>query len=171
VHHLQGKAELVKPAEQQTLLAGLYRDKRALHDRHERGARLVSGYEFNNTYQYVLNREAEHLSWLAAAIEGLGGTVPADIPVIPMPAAAGKDAGRAVIDDDARHVLAFVEKWQPAVGAMGHARHRKMVDLLLGETREQLRFFDQAAAGRDDLLGRRAGVGTGGGVLPTRWVE
>ncbi len=162
----------MKPAEQQALLAGLYRDKRALYDRHERGARQVSSYEFNNTYQYVLNREAEHLSWLTAALEGLGGEVPGDIPSLPVPSASGTDSGRAVIEDDARHVRAFVEKWQSAVGTLGSARHRKMAELLLGETREQLRFFEQALAGRDDLLGRRpASAGTGGGVLSTRWVE
>ena len=37
----------------------------------------------------------------------------------------------------------------------------------LGETLEQKRFFDQALAGRTDLLGRRAdGAGTDGAVLP-----
>ncbi len=55
---------------------------------------------------------------------------------------------------------------------MTHARNRVMLRVILGETLEQKRFFDQALAGRQDLLGRRAdGAGTGGGVLPTRWVE
>jgi hypothetical protein len=46
-----------------------------------------------------------------------------------------------------------------------------MLRLMLGETLEQKRFFDQAVAGREDLLGRRAdGAGTKGAVLPTRWV-
>ena len=43
--------------------------------------------------------------------------------------------------------------------------------MILGETLEQQRFFEQALAGREDLLGRRAdGAGTGDGVMPTRWV-
>ena len=55
---------------------------------------------------------------------------------------------------------------------MTNARHRTMLRVILGETLEQKRFFDQALAGRTDLLGRRAdGAGTEGGVLPTRWVE
>jgi hypothetical protein len=46
-----------------------------------------------------------------------------------------------------------------------------MLNVILGETEEHRRFFDLALAGRADLLGRRAdGAGTGGGVLPTRWV-
>jgi hypothetical protein len=55
---------------------------------------------------------------------------------------------------------------------MTHARDRKMLELLLGEVAEHQRFFEQAAGERPDLLGRRpASAGTGGGVLPGRWVE
>ena len=46
-------------------------------------------------------------------------------------------------------------------------------DVILGEVLEQKRFFDQARAGRTDLLGRR-GVAAGpasGEVLPSRWIE
>jgi hypothetical protein len=47
-----------------------------------------------------------------------------------------------------------------------------MLNVILGETVELRRFFEQALSGREDLLGRRSdGAGTGGGVLPTRWVE
>ena len=47
-----------------------------------------------------------------------------------------------------------------------------MLNVILGETLEHKRFFEQAVAGRADLLGRRAeGAGTGGGVLPTRWIR
>jgi hypothetical protein len=47
-----------------------------------------------------------------------------------------------------------------------------MLRLMMGEMREQQRFFELALAGRTDLLGRRAdGAGTGGGVLPIRWIE
>ncbi len=56
---------------------------------------------------------------------------------------------------------------------MTNARHRKMLSVVLGETLEQKRFFEQAAAGRTDLLGRRgASLGPSHGeVLPTRWLE
>ena len=55
---------------------------------------------------------------------------------------------------------------------MPNARHRSLLRVILGETLEHKRFFEQALAGRTDLLGRRAdGAGTGGGVLPTRWIE
>ena len=56
---------------------------------------------------------------------------------------------------------------------MANARHAKMLRLILGETLEQKRFFEQALAGRTDLLGRRgAQVGPSHGeVLPSRWIE
>ena len=55
---------------------------------------------------------------------------------------------------------------------MTHARHRKMLDVVLGESREHQRFFEQAAAGIEDLLGRRTGgVPRQGSVLPVRWME
>ena len=58
----------------------------------------------------------------------------------------------------------FVDTWRPRVEAMPNARHRSMLRVILGETLEHKRFFDQALAGRTDLLGRRAdGAGTGGG--------
>jgi hypothetical protein len=47
-----------------------------------------------------------------------------------------------------------------------------MLDVILGEMREHQRFFEQATAGRTDLLGRRtSGSQPVGGVLATRWVE
>ena len=55
---------------------------------------------------------------------------------------------------------------------MTHVRHHNMIGVILGETVEHKRFFDQMLEGREDVLGRRmAGATTGGGVLPTRWVE
>jgi hypothetical protein len=64
-----------------------------------------------------------------------------------------------------------VERWRDRVESLPNARHRSMLRVILGETLEQQRFFDQALAGRDDLLGRRAdGAGTGDGVMATRWV-
>jgi hypothetical protein len=56
---------------------------------------------------------------------------------------------------------------------MDNARHAKMLRVIIGETLEQKRFFDQALAGRQDLLGRRGEqVGPSHGeVLPSRWIE
>jgi hypothetical protein len=89
-----------------------------------------------------------------------------------VPAAVGTDAARAVAADDARTAAEFLARWQPRVAAMTHARDRKMLELVLGEVAEHQRFFAQAAGGRADLLGRRPeSAGTGGGVLPRRWVE
>jgi hypothetical protein len=81
------------------------------------------------------------------------------------------DAERAIIDEDVRLAQAFLDKWKPRVQAMTHARHRKMLEVILGETVEHRRFFEQMTAGRDDVLGRRTGgASTGGGVLPVRWL-
>ena len=47
-----------------------------------------------------------------------------------------------------------------------------MLGVILGETLEQKRFFDQMTAGNDDLLGRRhMSIGTGDGVMGVRWIE
>jgi hypothetical protein len=159
----------VKPADLLRTLQELYREKQALRNRHEASARAVSGYDFNNTYQYIIAREDTQLSWLRDAIAEMGGTVPE---VENAPAGPGaRDEGEA-FRAEAEDLGRFVERWRPRIEAVTNARHRVMLSLLLGETLEQKRFFDQMVAGRTDLLGRRgAGMGTGGGVLPTRWVE
>jgi hypothetical protein len=47
-----------------------------------------------------------------------------------------------------------------------------MLNVVLGESMEHRRFFEQAASGLEDLLGRRTGgVHRQGSVLPTRWME
>jgi hypothetical protein len=163
----------VKPGDRLALLQELHRDKLALVRRHQAGAARVSGYDANNAYQYVLAREDAHLQWLRRAITEMGAVpdetaVPAGLP----PAGRGAGAARAVPEDDARTAGEFLARWQPRVAAFTNARDRKMLELTLGEVAEHQRFFQQAAAGRSDLLGRRPdGVGTGGGVLPARWVE
>ncbi len=160
----------MKPPELLKLLDEIYRDKSALRARHVAGARLVGNYDFNNTYQYVINREDVHLAWLRDAIADLGGA--------PQDAAdgdikgSGKDAQQTILRDDVAQVDAFVAKWKPRVESISHARNRTMLRLMLGETLEQKRFFEQALAGRSDMLGRRAdGAGTKGTVLPTRWIS
>jgi hypothetical protein len=156
------------------LLQDFYRDKLSELLRHEAGARLVGQYDINNTYQYIINREETQLSWVATAILELGGTPAADAPAPPISAStSGKAASAAIIEEDARAAQAFVDRWRPRVDPMSNARHRGMLNVILGETLEQKRFFEQALAGDYDLLGRRTEeVGPRvGEVLSTRWRE
>lgn len=146
-----------------------YREKLAEVVRHTAGARSVKQYDANNAYQYVINREETQLSWVAAAVSALGGTVddlkPAETPV--------PGDARTLEAEDARRAQAFVDRWQPRVAAMQDARYGRMIAVILGETLEQKRFFEQALEGRMDLLGTRseaAGIRVGE-VLPTRWIE
>ncbi len=158
----------MKPAEQLALLQDFYRDRLALMNRHVEGAKIVADYEFNNTYQYIIAREEVHISWLRTAIEDLGGKVPTDIKAMPLPTGGQP----AVLEDDARQAQAFVDRWRERVEKVSNARNRTMMRVVLGEVLEHKRFFDQAKAGREDLLGRRMpGASTGDGVLPTRWIS
>jgi len=159
----------VKPADLLALLREFYREKSALRARHVAAARLIGDYNFNNTYQYVINREDVHLAWLRDAIADLGGT-PEDA-VEPKIQASGKNAAETIFREDSAEAQAFADRWRDRVDRISHARNKTMLRLMLGEVLEQKRFFDQALAGRNDLLGRRAdGMGTPGKVLPTRWV-
>ena len=155
------------------LLQDFYRDKLTVYLRHQAGARLVTQYDANNTYQYIINRDDVQLTWVATAIEELGGTVP-DVGEQRRDA-QGKAAAaaRAVIDEDGRDAQAFVDRWRPRIALMANARHAKMLRVVLGEVLEQKRFFEQALAGRVDLLGRREVhlEPARGEVLPGRWIE
>ena len=156
------------------LLLEIYRQKLASVLGHQAGARLVSQYDANNTYQYIINREETQLSWVASAIVGMGATV-TDRAIEPGPRASGdrKAIERSIFEEDARGAQAFVDRWRPRVEAMTNARHRGMLRVILGETLEQKRFFEQALAGDVNLLGRR-GEEVGprvGEVLPSRWIE
>jgi hypothetical protein len=156
------------------LLQDFYREKLTELLRHQDAATRVGQYDVNNTYQYIVNREDVQLTWIAKAIEELGGTVSNTVEVSPR-VTTGKraDAEHGIIEEDARAAQAFVDRWRPRIDAMSNARHAKMLRVVLGETLEQKRFFDQAAAGRTDLLGKRgAAVGPSHGeVLPSRWIE
>jgi len=164
--------------ELQQLLTDLASERVALIERHEAGARVVSHYDFNNTYQYVIAREATHLEWLGNALGELGAALPKASAALPVPA-VGKTtkkveaaAFKAILDDDARTLGAFVQTWRPKVNAITHARHRTMLNVVMGESLEHQRLFAQAAAGFEDLLGKRTGgVARVGGVLPARWQE
>jgi len=163
----------------QNLLTEFAAGRVALVERHEASARAVSNYDFNNTYQYVISREETHLSWLQNALAEYSVVLPsAGADALPGPPAAKRGAKvepggfRSILDDDARYLGSFVEKWRPRVDVMTHARHRTMLNVILGESIEHQRLFQQASAGLEDLLGRRTGgVARVGAVLPTRWLE
>ena len=152
-------------------LREFHREKLAIRERHVAVARAVSHYEFNNTYQYIIARDDTQLSWLEAAIADLGGA-PETVAPVSLPALGKKESFLPLVAEDAKSAQAFVERWRPRVDTVAHARHRNMMQVVLGETLEQKRFFDQMLAGRQDLLGRRTGgETTGNGVLPVRWIE
>ena len=173
VQDLQGKAERVKPTELLAHLIEILGEKAVLRRRHEAVARVAGQYDVNNTYQYVIAREDQHLGWLADAIRDAGGEVPGGEPEpLELPRVKGDVALRAVVAEDARAIDAFVDAWRPRVSVVTHARHKLMLQLMCGEMQEQSRLFHQAASGRLDLLGRRTGgERTPGSVLATRWVE
>jgi len=167
----------VKHTELKQLLIEFAAERLALLQRHESGARAVSHYDFNNTYQYVIAREETHLMWLRAALAEDGVSLPAaasPIPVPDTPKSARQDARthRAVFEDDRQRLASFVERWRPRVADVTHARHRAMLNIILDESLEHQRFFEQAASGMEDLLGRRTTEGARTGVvLSTRWIE
>jgi hypothetical protein len=162
----------VKPADTLALLREFYTEKASLRQRHAAAARHVPNYDFNNTYQYIINREDVQLGWLQDAIASLGGSVdPVTEPAVAVHG-KGDEAQAAVIREDSTGMQAFYDRWRDRVEKVTNARHKVMLRVILGETLEQKRFFDQMLAGRLDLLGRAAdGARTAGAVIPTRWVE
>jgi hypothetical protein len=163
--------------ELQELLSTAAAERLALIQRHEAGARVVSNYDFNNTYQYVINREETHLSWLQNALAEMNASLPGAATTLPVPPVSkGKkvdpSAFRGVLEDDAKGLAAFIERWRARVNAMTHARHRNMMNVILGESAEHQRLFSQAAEGFEDVLGKRmTGSLRVGEVLPDRWQE
>jgi hypothetical protein len=159
------------------LLTDCAAERLAILQRHEASARVVSNYDFNNTYQYVIAREETHLGWVQNALAEFGVVLPPPTSSLPVPEAPkGKNlqpaAFRGILEEDARTLHGFVEKWRPRVDAMTHARHRTMLGVVLGESLEHARLFEQGAAGFEDLLGRRTSLADRvGAVLPHRWME
>ena len=155
------------------LLQEFYREKLAALVRHQAGSRIIGQYDQNNTYQFIVNRDETQLSWVGKAIEEMGGALAAESDSTPDVSRRGADAEHAVLEQDAREAQAFVDRWRPRLTRMSDARHAKMLAVILGEVLEQKRFFEQALAGRTDLLGRRGDVlgPSHGEVLATRWIE
>ncbi len=168
----------MKQSDLQSILVEFAAERLALLQRHEFGARVVSHYDFNNTYQYVINREETHLTWIQSALTEHSASVPVPPPPsqpLEVPKAAKKgdpSPFKSILDDDARLLEVFVERWRPRVADVTHARHRIMLDVILGESLEHARLFRQAAEGFEDVLGRRTGgVARQGSVLSGRWQE
>ena len=143
----------MSPADLLTFLQEFHEDTLRLFTARQDTARSVAGYDANNGYQQVLGRQEVHLRWLSDAIAGLSGT----------PAESAEQGGnvpapnvRALIERDAAGQKAFIDRWTPLVARVTNARHRKMLELILGEMREHLRVLQQAAEGRADLLGRHS---------------
>ena len=162
----------------QAFLTAAAAERLALLQRHEAGARVVSHYDFNNTYQYVISREETHLSWLQNALAEFDAPLPPPSSTLPVPEVGkrGKKLDpaifRSILEDEARGLGAFIARWRPRVAEMTHARHRIMLDVVLGESAEHQQLFAQAAAGFEDLLGKRTdGAKRVGEVLSTRWLE
>ena len=155
------------------LLTAVTADRLALIARHEASARVVAHYDFNNTYQYVVSREETHLRWLRDALADVGADMPAPGASLGAPASpkgTNPAAFRDILAEDGKTLAAFVATWEAPIAGMTHARHRRMLDVILGESREHQRLFEQAAAGFEDVLGRRTTTSPRvGGVLPKRW--
>jgi hypothetical protein len=161
-----------------TLLTTVAAERLAILQRLEGAARVVSHYDFNNTYQYVISRQETHIAWVQNALAEFAAPLPAPAAALPAPAApkVGKkvdtSAYRGILEDDAKNLGAFVARWRPRVDAVTHARHRLMLNVVLGESLEHQRLFEQAASGFEDVLGKRTPQATRvGAVLPTRWIE
>jgi len=158
----------VKPTELLQLLQAYTDQRLALVNRHQASARLVGNLDFNNTYQYVIAREETQIGWLQAAIEELGGVMPI---VSPTPTIDPGVTAADLFRQDAAAAQAFVDAWKPRVEQVTNARHQGMLRVICGETLEHKRFFEQALAGREDLLGRRLDAGPRrGAVMASRWV-
>jgi hypothetical protein len=171
VHHLQGKAEGVT-TDLQHLIRDFYLARLALLLRHEEVARHVSQYDANNAYQYVINREETHVSWLQHALLDLGSAIPAEPARPAVPAGRGADAWKGLASEDAGANQQFVDAWKPRVDTVTHARHKGMLKVILGEMLEHKRIFDQAATGREDVIGTHLSINQRVGVVAnTRWME
>jgi hypothetical protein len=173
VHHLQGKAEGVTPGDLQQLLRDFYVDRLALLMRHEAAARLVTDYDVNNAYQYIISREETHVSWLQHALFDDGHEFPPDPAAQPLaPTRKGADVVRELAGEDARGNQQFVERWRDRIEHVSNARHKGMLQVILGEMLEHRRIFEQAGEGRTDIIGKALDIHVRRGkVLAERWVE
>ena len=159
LYQLQGKAEGVTYTCSRTnfdqLLTDFAAERLALIQRHEAGARVVSHYDFNNTYQYVIAREETHLSWLRTALERAGRCrcrQPSSDASGAAPCRRRQEGERRGLPRHSRRTTRGISARSssggaPQVATVTHARHRTMLGVVLGESLEHQRLFEQAAAG------------------------
>ena len=152
------------------LIRDFYLERVKMLMRHEDVAQVITDYDINNAYQYIIAREQTHLSWLQHALLDLGAGL-ADDPARGAAISPVKgDAWKSLAADDAKGNAQFVEKWRAKVAGVTHARHKGMLEVILGETLEHKRLFDQAAQGRQDLIGKSLEINDhSGNVMTTRW--
>lgn len=160
------------PSELQQILRDFYLERLALLMRHEGVARLIGDYDVNNAYQYVINREETHISWIQHALVDMGLEIAAD-PARPSVTSSrkGNEAMRELTADDARGNQQFVDKWRDKIEHVTNARHRGMLRVILGEMLEHKRIFQQSSEGRTDIIGKSMAIHERRGkVLADRWV-
>lgn len=151
------------------LIKDFYLERVSLLMRHEDVAQVVTDYDINNAYQYIIAREQTHLSWLQHALLDLGA------PLVDDPARAGAlsakgDGWKSLCGEDARSNAQFVDQWRPRVETVSNARQKGMLQVVLGEMLEHKRLFDQAAAGNRDLIGKSLAINDHPGVvMADRW--
>jgi bacterioferritin (cytochrome b1) len=152
VHHLQGETDDVSPDELLAFLNDFHRDTLALFKARQTHAQSVAAYDANNGYQQILGRQEIHLQWLRDAIAALGGTAADTLDQVS--GKASRETARSIIEADVASQQALIDRVAPRLAAVTNARHRKMLELILGEMKEHLRVLQQAAESRSDLLGR-----------------
>ncbi len=152
------------------LVRECYLERVALLMRHEDVAVTVTDYDINNAYQYIIAREETHLSWLQHALLDLGAPLPQDPPRDAALTVKG-DGWKSLAAADAAANARFVEKWRGRIDQVTNARHQGMLKIILGEMLEHKRLFDQAAAGRKDLIGTSLAINDHSGqVMGVRFV-
>ena len=152
------------------LVRDFYLERVALLMRHEDVAVTITDYDINNAYQYIIAREETHLSWLQHALLDLGAPMPQD-PARGAALSVKGDGWKALAGEDAKAATQFVEKWRPRLETITNARHKGMLNVILGEMLEHKRLFDQAAEGRRDLIGKSLDINDHSGkVMTSRFV-
>ena len=119
----------------------------------------------------MIAREETHVSWLQHALLDLGAAIPPD-PSAPdvKPTRKGNEGILQLSANDASENQRFVEKWRERVEPVTNARHKGMLEVILGEMLEHKRLFEQAASGRQDLIGKSLDINDHTGVvMATRW--
>ncbi|MEZ5288807.1 MAG: hypothetical protein R2712_29210 [Vicinamibacterales bacterium] len=156
--------------ELQSLLRDFYLARLALLMRHEEVARQVSACDTNNACSHIIAREGHDVVAPARA-DGPAGA-DSGRPRAPV---GGHGQGRRL-----EGALRRGRHGRPAVrghtAAARRARHARApqghAEVILGEMLEHKRLFDQAAAGRSDLIGTHLPINERRGVVAaTRWME